>query len=287
MTPSFYIDAPLIRGFKKTHWIGVGGVLYNDQAGSSELSNGGFLGSIAYHITMGARNTKSYLTFAVQLGMIQRRITMDNLLFGDALQADLDNNQTGSPSQDNTVGDSKNSFDVSAGMLLRSNLSKQTRLNLGFAVKHITTPNYNLLQGNENRIDQFPDSIQINYPLMFTFHGGFHFDLNKQWTLSPTFMYNQVSNDNEIALQSWLDYKVNPEKDTKLRFGVGYRLSSDIQALFGVDVKDFRFALAYDVNIFNANEITNTVGGLELAASYIIKIFKDPAIKPVIICPRL
>ena len=72
-----------------------------------------------------------------------------------------------------------------------------------------------------------------------------------------------------------------------MRFGAGYRLRDAAEVLVGAYYKDFRIAASYDVTLSELKDRNNTVGGFELAVSYIGKIFKEPKVKPVIFCPSL
>ncbi|HMR43883.1 MAG TPA: hypothetical protein PKC40_08615, partial [Saprospiraceae bacterium] len=65
------------------------------------------------------------------------------------------------------------------------------------------------------------------------------------------------------------------------------RLGDAVEVLLGVDYKDLRVTAAYDVNISPLNEVSNYQGGFEIAAWYIVKIFKKPDVKPAILCPKL
>ncbi len=282
VTYAFYVDAPIIRGFGKKDWIGVGLNLFQDKSGTASLKTSGGLFSAAYHLALNKKGS-SMLTFGLQGGTVGRQLDLSDAYFGDELPAETrDGADRSNFAQDK--GD-ENFLNFHSGILLTSQVSKQTRLRLGLAVKNILTPTYSFLDTKSEQ-DANPDSISIDLPLRVTFHGNFAFDLNKKWTLSPAFLLNQIRNLNEMAVQSWLDYKLKPKQDLKLRFGLGYRVGDAAEVLFGVDVKDLRFGLAYDVTLSKLSKINKTAGGIELAASYIVKIYKEPDIKPVIICPQ-
>ena len=51
--------------------------------------------------------------------------------------------------------------------------------------------------------------------------------------------------------------------------------------------KDIKVGFAFDMDISTAVLGSNNVGGFELCASYMGKIYKKPKPKPVIFCPRL
>jgi len=284
-TPSFYADSPLLLiGKKKKNWLGVGAVLFSDKAGTAGLSNNGFLGSAALHIPTNKKAT-SVFTIGVQAGMRSRKIDTDKLLFQDQQDGTI---AGGAPSPDASDISNSNFLDVSAGILYRSEGPKQTDVTLGLSVNHITSPKYAFL--NRNSSAATGDTVSSNLPLRVALHGEFNFDMSKKWELTPTFLVNQITNMNELALQGWLGYKLKEKKkddiDVKLRFGVGYRIRDAAKVLLGMDYGAFRAAVAYDVNVSSLKSETNTVGGFELALSYIAKIYKEPEIKPSIFCPK-
>ena len=72
-----------------------------------------------------------------------------------------------------------------------------------------------------------------------------------------------------------------------LRFGLGYRLGRDGEALIGVDIGDLRIAGAFDLALSQFQDIAGTQSAFEIGASYIIKIYKTPELPPVLLCPAL
>jgi hypothetical protein len=54
----------------------------------------------------------------------------------------------------------------------------------------------------------------------------------------------------------------------------------------GAQYKNLRVGLAYDINVSDLNQVSNYRGGFELAANYIIKIYKPAIVKPKVLCPR-
>ncbi|MEO6039253.1 MAG: type IX secretion system membrane protein PorP/SprF, partial [Saprospiraceae bacterium] len=117
-------------------------------------------------------------------------------------------------------------------------------------------------------------------------HGQFNVVLNDRFTLSPTFLFQTLSGADEIAVQALGGYLFDPQKDITLNFGLGYRLGDAIQALVGAKYKELRVGLAYDINTSDLNSASNYRGGFEIAANYIIKIYKNPVTKTKILCPR-
>ncbi len=84
VTPSFYVDAPIIRGFGKKDWVGVGFTMFTDKAGSLSLQTAASMLSASYHLSLNKKGT-SILTLGVQGGSVQRRAKIKDLA-GDAVK---------------------------------------------------------------------------------------------------------------------------------------------------------------------------------------------------------
>ncbi|HEB62110.1 MAG TPA: type IX secretion system membrane protein PorP/SprF [Bacteroidetes bacterium] len=273
-TPSFYADAPLLL-IRKRDWVGAGINLYSDKAGSGHLGNTGFLGSVAYHLAMDKKQ-KNILTLGVQVGSVQRKLEIGspNITFEDELKG------AGTSPDRSRVGEKASYIDINAGVLLRSKLSKKASMDLGLALTHLTKPKYNLISAISNNKDE-------NLPIGIILNGKMDIDLNKKWTMSPAFIFQTLSGANEIALQTWMAYKMKPEVPMSIRFGSAYRVGDALKILGGIDYKDLRVGVAYDINLSDLTKVTNTVGAFELALQYIIKIYKKPDVKPAFLCPRI
>lgn len=272
-TPSFYIDAPIIRGIKKNDWIGVGGVFFSDKAGSIDLKYGGIMGSAAYHLGLNKAAT-TVLTLGVTAGQRNRSVNKDKARFEDEIRDQSTTNQD----DPKFLQDGKNNFtDFGGGLLFKTMLNKQMEVAIGLSVGHINQGKYNLFRNIDTDLDK--------RPMLTTLHGQFNIGLNTKWDLTPQFFYQTTGGATEISVQSWTGYKIN--ENYKLRGGLGYRLGDAMQILLGVDNKDLRITAAYDVNISDLSGSSKYHDGFEIAAWYIVKIYKKPDVKPAILCPKL
>lgn len=270
-TPSFYVDAPLFRGLGKRDWIGAGINIYQDKAGRASLSNGSLLGSVAYHLSLSKKGGTT-LAFGLQGGFVSRRISdKDKLTLEDQFI-----NNTPQSQELASIGQSNVSyFDLNAGVNLNAALNKKMGINIGFSMAHLTQPKYNLI-----------NSPIAKLPVRFAGHGQFNIGLDDKWTLSPAFLFQSMAGANEIAIQAMTSRLLNKEKEISLRGGLGYRLRDALEILLGIDYGQLRVGAAYDLNISDLKTATNYHGGFEIAASYIVKIYKKPEVKPVLLCPR-
>lgn len=280
-TPSFYVDAPILMIGKRS-WLGVGGMLYNDERGTLAYRTTSTMGSAALHISMNKKST-SIFTIGIQGGFVQNRLdktkirAQDNAMTGILEGA---NSQTASLLTGGMEEADNSHIDFSAGVKLSSQLSKSSDLTIGLNFRHLTTPDNSFSStGNEDGKD---------LPLLFTLHGQMSAAINDNMLITPAFIFQRISTNNEIGLQALLGYRLGEEKDMTIHFGPGYRATGNdaVEAILKFDYKSLRVGAAYDFNISSLSTATNGQGGFEIAASYIIKIYKKPTVKPVIFCPK-
>ncbi len=274
-TPSFFIDAPIIRGFRKTDWVGVGMVTVNDKAGSAKLKTTMNMLSLSYHYALD-KDRKTMLTLGIQGGSVQRSLDNEELIFGDAIQS-------GQPTEE--VNFEETSYlDFAAGLMLRSQISDISKLEVGLAFNHITQPKKASFQANPTSDD--------NRPMKIAVHSTFNSQLTDKLSIAPTVLFQTTGGATETALQAWGGYIIKEEnpaekkEEIKLNFGLGYRFADAGQVLLGMDYGPLRVAASYDVNLSSLNEVSNYQGGFEVAAWYIFKIYKKPDTRPAIICPQ-
>lgn len=289
-TPSFYIDAPIFRGFGKRDWIGAGMMFFQDNSGTLNLKTTTSQLSGSYHLSLD-KNSDNMLTFAVQWGQVTRGIDPSRGVFSDTFSEAFGG--LGNPSSEDPLANggsspspgnpgrndselTKNFSDVGAGIMLRSNINDDSKLELGIAYGHLTTPRYNLISGGSRDANKRPAKIVA--------HGRLVTPLRDKWTFEPTFLFQTTSAANELGLQAWAGHQINP--DTKLNFGLGYRIGDAGKILFGIEHKDLTAAVAYDLSLSSRTQVNNYQGAIEFAAFYILKIYKKPDVKPAILCPR-
>ena len=292
-TPSFYLDVPLMRGLRKQDWIGVGAVMFNDKAGTADMEFVGSLLSASYHMGLG-KDGRHLLTFGLQGGSSQRRIDLmaDGLKFADELDKQVGGGGLGIGNGfDRKAGDEVSFLDFSFGAMLRSKISDKDQLEMGVSFNHISRPRYGFIgsgQGQGQGPGQGPGQGNrdgARRPMRSTLHGKLVHRMSELLYLEPSFIFQTTGGAMEFGIQALAGYKIN--NDFTLRAGPGMRLGDAAQVIIGADYQDLRVGICYDVNISPLSEVSNFQGGFELAAQYIIKIYKKPKINPAILCPQL
>ena len=259
-TPNVMIDAPIIRGIRKNDWVGIGLNMFQDKAGTFDLGYSAQYLSAAYHLGLNKKST-STLTLGIQWGSTNRDLTVPDGL------AVLENRNESFI--DNT--EESNYTEYKGGLLFKTMMGKTSDMAVGFSVGHLFEPNYGL------------DSSALR-PALIQAHGQFNLGMTKKWTLSPQVLFQSTGTASEISLQAWNGYKWD-EKYT-FRGGLGYRANdmSELQFLLGADYKEnVRITAAWD---YSLGDLAGN-SGFEVAAWYIIKIFKKPDVDPKILCPKL
>ena len=289
-TPTLFVDAPILM-IGKRHWLGVGALMFQDQAGDGKLRTTAMQLSGAFHYSMD-KKSNNVMTLGVQWGRVQRSIRdFDQFNFGDFLEQqqngtvnpatmDAIANQGGGGGGGAGAQDPQTDFsDINIGLLFKSKVNKTTDYNAGISVRHITTPGRDFNFGSSN----------IDLPMRIIGHAQLNTDLNEKWTLNPEIYFSNISPATQFQMHAWAGYKLPPKGDKaiKLNGGLGYRVADSGQLLLGIDYGDLKAQLGYDLTVSQMRDVNSRQGGFEIAVYYTAKIFKKPEVKPAILCPRL
>jgi type IX secretion system PorP/SprF family membrane protein len=297
-TPSFWVDAPVIRGFRKQDWVGAGVMLFQEgRTGVGGLRHGAQKLSATYHIGLNKKGTSS-LAVGFQWGNESYRAGEGFEFESQYGSRDLQTGVFTAHPGGTNAGLNQQVFDdprrfstFGGGLVLTSRLNKTTDFNVGFALFNAGTPRFQSLISSDTSSSnpgtpQPTQAAQFNQPRRAVFHGTFNVKTSDRMTISPSFIYQTTAAQDEIMVQALGGYLFNPERDITLQAGLGYRLGDAINVLVGAKVKDLRVGLAYDINTSELSSDTNYRGGFELAANYIIRIYKKSVTKPKVLCPR-
>jgi hypothetical protein len=163
-------------------------------------------------------------------------------------------------------------------------LNKTTDFKFGFAVFHLGQPRFGLPTGGGG--GGTPGTGSFRQPRRYVTTGVFNIKTSDRMTISPSFIFQTMNKQDEIMVQGLAGYLFDPEKDITLQAGLGYRLGDAINLIVGAKKKGLTVGLAYDVNTSGLNNDTRNRGGFEIAANYVVKIYKKAVVKPKLLCPR-
>lgn len=256
-TPSVSADLRIISiGKKKKDWIG-GGLFYlNDRVGDFDLKTVYTLLSGTYHKVLD-KELKNVLTLGVQFGSILRSSRGQfTLITPEEIEGNLSN--TGSPDslrQSNTYYTALKSWQSNIGIRFRSQLNENAKLVVGGAV-------FNPFQ--------FDRSIGYKRPSIMKIHASLEYTLNDKFRLRPSTFFQTTAGLTEIVVQTELGYYATDNKKVILNGGLGYRFGDALQFLAGLDYKDWRLSVSYDMSLTPLAQQSRYKNGFEIGLSYII-----------------
>ncbi|TVR79606.1 MAG: type IX secretion system membrane protein PorP/SprF [Saprospirales bacterium] len=267
-TPGIFLDAPISKGFRDNDWVGVGGALFVDRAGALGLQTGGFFLSGSYHFAFG-RQANTYIVLGLQTGAYAKRIRDIDAYNSEAVILGEDD-----PVRGQLTDQAQNAQEYAAGLIFKSKISESLRLEVGYSIKHL------------NRASLSPLGRGFRLPWRHTGHGALDIKINDQITLTPAFMFETFEPATNFVTQLRSSVLVNEEKDIYINGGLGFRWDDSAHILFGLQFDALKVGVSYDLTVSDLATAANYFGGFEIAANYIIKIYKKPEVDPVIFCPR-
>ena len=324
-TLAFSVDSPVIRGFRDNDWIGGGINLYTDTAGSGGLkTNGGGLNA-AYHFGFD-KNYSRVFSIGVKYGTISRSVNDDAaFIFRNGDRTELINSFQATPDisdlftvRDGGGFDGGSATDIGIGILYKASVDKTTEFALGLSADHLTSPRISFAQSNDGIGDgmmMLPTLTQCqmdpsilgcdevlnqdpntgarfqtteNRGVRISATGNLTRYINDKVRLSPAALVQFTEQGFEAQVHAIAGYLIDPKKGTVINGGFGIRAIglADAQLYFGVEMKELTVGAAFDLGLLGFQSAGGFQSAFELAATYVINIYKDPDVDPVIFCPR-
>ena len=161
-TMSVFGDAQVLRNKIENGWLGLGGAILRDVAGSGSLTSTEVYASIAYHQELGL---SSLLTAGFNTGWAQKRIDPSRLKFPD--QFDGKFFDAGVPTSvvlDNTQ---TSYFDMQAGLNYAYFPNERTYVNVGFSVQHINHARETIFESSDLGFGEIPRRYIVDLDARF------------------------------------------------------------------------------------------------------------------------
>ena len=283
-TPAVYVDAPLLMLGKKG-WLGVGGTLIQDNAGLARLNTTWAQGAASYHYIVSEsarRSQRTVLSFGLQGGVLSRSadLSSDAIILQEEQETALGGGGLGAGGGVERQGDNLNAsgFDLGFGVSLARRLDAERTLRFGAAARHLVTPDYALVAQDANRPTTI--SLQAAYAQV----------LGEEYLIEPQ-AFAQTTGGGFFAaqVQGTVGKYFGDDRRRLVKAGLGVRLPARfVYPMVGFEVGDLKLAAAFDIS---ANQLqTNAEGfqrGFEIGAQYVIKIYKEPEVERVILCPQI
>lgn len=256
-------------------YFGIGGTLWGDVAGESRFGSTSGRMSMSYSRKMaGYRKKASYLVFGAEGGIVQRRISQQDLRWPNQINDQGVFDPTIDPQENLTDADGIYG-DIGAGVLWFSIIDDNTNWFAGAAIHHLNQPNVSFYGGDESLYSRY------------TLHAGGQFETAPRISWIPNIVFMAQGPHRELNLGTSVRFALGPSRLTNQSWQVGgwYRIGTktannpdDIGAFslhsdaiifstrFNYD--QFGIGFSYDLNISELQGAAAGNGAFEFSLTY-------------------
>jgi type IX secretion system PorP/SprF family membrane protein len=250
-TMSAYGDVQLMKDKLENGWVGLGGVILRDVAGSGNLTSTKVYGSVAYHQMLGY---SSLLSLGFNIGYANKQINTLNLKFPDQFDGKFFDNKlpTGVVLDRNNIG----YLDMQVGMNYAYFPTENIYVNTGFSVHHVNKPQESFFtQGDVN------NRVPMRY---IGFLNG-SFKLNDQWIINPNIYYTRQTTASEVVGGLNAHYNLSGDGMYQLIGGIYYRHKDAVIPMIGLGYNDYTLSFTYDATMSSLKNYNGSRGAFEFS----------------------
>ncbi len=251
-TMSAWADAQLFRDKLENGWLGIGGVLLSDKAGSGGLRSDKFYGSLAYHQMLG---NSSLLSAGFNLGYVSKRIDPTNLKFPDQFNGKFFDASIAPGVQFTNIN--IDYFDLQVGLNYAYFPKEEIYINAGYSIHHVNKPTETFFGDNTN-IGKIPIR-----------HIGFVNALLKvapRVIINPNIYFTTQAKALEINAGINANYNLDEyDNDKQLIVGLYHRYKDAVIPLIGFETKKVAITFTYDATISTLRNFNTFRGGSEIS----------------------
>lgn len=247
-TMSIYGDAQVFRNKLETGWMGLGGVILRDEAGSGSLTSTKAYASVAYHQMLGY---SSLLTAGFNVGWANKRIDQSKLTFPDQFDGKFfdSNLPTSVVLQNNSIS----YLDLQAGINYAYFPTQNVYINAGYSIQHVNSP-YESFFGNNN-----DNRISMR-------HIGFVNAILKvadNVIINPNIYFTTEAKSMEMELGMNASYNLAENGKKQIIGGLYYRVGDALIPTVGLEINNIRFTFTYDVTVSSLKNFNHYQGASE------------------------
>ena len=252
-TMSIWGDAQVLRNKIENGWLGLGGVILRDQAGSGTLTSTQVYGSVAYHQMLGYT---SLLTAGFNVGWVNKRINSTNLKFPDQFDGQFFDHSL--PTSVEIDQPNINYFDMQVGMNYAYFPTDKIYLNAGLSVQHINS-------GRESFFSSDPAGFDSRIPKRYIGFLNGSFKTSDQVIINPMGYYTNQAGASEAVIGLNAQYNLSNNGEQQVIGGLYYRVGDAVIPMIGFIYKNIRLMFTYDVTASSLSKYDGNRGAWEFA----------------------
>jgi type IX secretion system PorP/SprF family membrane protein len=246
-------DAQLFRDRIESGWLGLGGVIFRDVAGSGSLTSTKAYASLAYHQMIGVAHL---LSAGFNVGWANKRINTTDLKFPDQFDGKFfDSDLPTSVVIDNP---NINYFDVQVGLNYAYFPTDQLYINGGISVQHLN-------RARESFFDVDDAGIDSRIEPRYTAFANASYKMSDMVIVNPMAYYTQQASASEMVVGANVQYNLSGDGETELLGGLYYRPGDAIVPMVGFEWKNIRLTFTYDATQSALKQFNNSRGAYEFA----------------------
>jgi type IX secretion system PorP/SprF family membrane protein len=247
-TMSIFGDAQVFRNRIETGWLGLGGAILRDVAGTGSLTSTKVYASIAYHQELGL---SSLLTAGFNVGWANKRIDQTKLTFPD--QFDGKFFDITEPTSVMLINNSVSYFDLQVGMNYAYFPTQDIYINAGYSIQHVNKPKETFFEDNTS------DKVSMRH---IAFINGI-FKINDNVMINPNVYYTNQASASELVLGLNGAYNLSEHGEKQIIAGLYYRYQDAVIPMIGLEINNIRFTFSYDVTTSSLSNFNHSQGATE------------------------
>jgi Type IX secretion system membrane protein PorP/SprF len=234
-TMSIFGDAQVFRNRIQTGWLGLGGVILRDVAGSGNLTTTEVYGSV---------------------GWVNKRINSTNLKFPDQFDGKFFDNQL--PTSVVIDEPNVNFLDIQVGMNYAYFPNTRTYFNAGFSVQHLNN-------ARESFFSTDPTGFNSLIPRRYIGFLNGSFKTSDQVIINPMAYYTNQAGASEIVTGFNAQYNLSDNGENQVIGGLYYRLGDAFIPMIGFIYKNIHLSFTFDITTSSLSQTNQGRGAWEFA----------------------
>jgi type IX secretion system PorP/SprF family membrane protein len=271
-TMSAFADAQVFRDRLENGWLGLGGLILNDQAGTGSLTSTKIYGSLAYHQMLGL---SSLLSAGFNIGWANKSINLSKLTFPDQFEGKFFDGNRSSQAKNGLVNTSVSYLDVHAGMNYAYFPDENVYINAGYSLQHANRPRETFFGDN---------TVNGRIPMRHTGFVNAILKLNDRVIVNPNAYFTTQAKATDLVFGLNANYNLSQFGEQQLIAGVYYRLGDAIVPMVGFETNKIQIVFSYDVTLSGLSKYNGYRGASEI--SIIKKGFYPDNVDRASLCPK-
>ncbi len=266
-TLSASFEVKILNFKRKKSFIGLGVLFNKDEAGDSRYGTTQAGLSISWVKSLNNKNS-NMISIGWQAAFYQRSIDYNQLYFPEQWNGSI--STIGSGNSENFRVNQFSFFDVSAGINWFWAPTSKLKFNSGFSSWHLNQPNQSLM-----------DDASANLKIKYQIYSDIEINTAKAFNILPGIYYGRQGAYQEFIFGGRLHYKFHQDRKRyfALSSGLYYRGNDALIIYAGMDYKNLKLAVTYDINISSLQIASNSMGGMEISLKWLI--FKGNKIRKI------